>query len=202
MLAQGAKDSFESLPPAYRGLAAQTAQLVGVMAEPTPSGSAMPYPELAKRLETVTSASVQLAEATKLDLMGALGQDPQQRVAMLTPHLTQLKDASKVAAQAVAQMPVAELRANRESVKGLLTDMSRATEGLHEQVKAQFGDVHPLTVAALEARTAASAAYGKTMLRMALANVGNMAVNATIGPVVSALSQVVSGLGHMLGRSG
>ncbi|MDR7151984.1 hypothetical protein J2W49_003960 [Hydrogenophaga palleronii] len=190
MLQQRAKDSFESLPSAYRSLATQTARLVGVMSDPTPSGSAMPFPELGKRLEAVTSASAQLVEATKLDLASALQLEPQQRAAMLAPHLNQLKEACNVTAQAVAQMPVAELRANREVVKEQLTALSRSTETVHEQLKAQLGETDPATVAALEARTAASAAYGKTMLRMAAANLGNMAFNITVGPVISGLNRL------------
>lgn len=193
MLQQGAKDGFESLPPAYRGLAAQTARLVGVMSEPAPSGSAMPFPELGKRLEAATSAAAQLVEATKLDLASALQLEPQQRAAVLAPHLNQLKEACDVNARAIADMPVAQLRAHREVVKEQLTALSGSTETLHEQLKAQLGETDPATVAALGARTAASAAYGKTMLRMAAANLGEKAFNATVGPVIS-------GLGRLFGR--
>jgi len=190
MLQQGAKDGFESLPPQYRGLALQTARLVGVMSEPTPTGSAMPFPALGERLEAMTSASSQLVDATKLDIASALQQDPQQRAAMLAPHLIQLKDAGRVTAAAIAQMPVAELRANKEVVKEQLTAWAGSTETLHEQLKAQFGETHPTTVAALEARTEASAIYGKTMVRMAVANLGSKAFNMTVGPVVSGLARL------------
>jgi len=87
-------------------------------------------------------------------------------------------------------MPVAELRAHKEVVKNQLTAWAGATETLHEQLKAQFGETHPTTVAALEARTEASAIYGKTMLRMAAANLGHLAFDMTVGPLVSGLARL------------
>jgi hypothetical protein len=191
MLQQGAKDGFESLPPQYRSLASHTARLVGVLTEPMPAGSAMPFPALGIRLEAVTSASSQLVDSTKLDITSALRLEPEQRAAMLAPHLTQLRDAGRITAAAIAQMPVAELRANKALVKEKLTAWAGATETLHEQLKAQFGETHPMTVAALEARTEASAAYGKTMLRMAAANLGSMAFNMTVGPVISGVARLL-----------
>ena len=130
----------------------------------------MPFPALAPRLEAVAVVSSQLVETMKLDsVSAALLQDPQRRADALAPHVKRLKDAGHVTAVAINQMPVSELRANRELVKDQLTAWAGATETLHDQLKAQLGETHPVTVAALEARTEASAVYGKTMMRMAAA---------------------------------
>jgi len=190
MLQQGAKDGFGTLPPQYRSLALQTARLVGVMTEPTPPGPAMPFSALANRLEAVTPTSSQPVESVKLDMASALRQDPGRRATMLAPHLTELRNAGRVTAAAVAQMPVAELLANKELVKEKLTAWAGTTETIHEQLKAQLGDRHPTTVAALEARTEASAAYGKTMLRMAASRLGRMAFNMTVGPVIAGAARL------------
>ena len=90
-------------------------------------------------------------------------------------------------------MPVAELRANRDAVKEELPKWVNATEEVHEQLKAQLGELHPVTVAALEARTEASAAYGKTMMRMAVANLGSKAYEVTVGPVINGLTKLFGG---------
>jgi hypothetical protein len=195
MLQQGARDGFKSLPPQYQGLALQTARLAGVMSDAVPPGPVLPFSSLAPRLEAVASASSELAAATKLDLAGALAQDAQQRATALGPHVGQLKDAGRITASAIAQMPVAELRANKEVVKEQLTAWAGATETLHKQLREQFGETHPTTVVALEARTEASAAYAKTMLRMVAANLGSMAFNMTVGPLVAGLRRF-SGAGN------
>jgi len=190
-LQQGVNDGFASLPPAYRDLGMQTARLVGLVNEPAPTGPAMPFPALAPRLEAVAVVSSQLVEATKLDsVSAALLQNPQQRADMLAPHVKQLKDAGHVTAAAINQMPVAELRANREVVKDQLTAWAGATETLHDQLKAQLGETHPVTVAALEARTEASAVYGKTMMRMAIARLGGGLYDLTVGKAVAGVSRL------------
>jgi len=53
MLRQGAQDGFARLPAPYRALAWQTARLVGVMSQPTPSATHLPFPALAQRLDAV-----------------------------------------------------------------------------------------------------------------------------------------------------
>ena len=189
VLQQGARNGFESLPQEYRGLAMQTAGLVGIASQPTPAGAAMPFPALASRLGAVTSASSQLAALTQLDMATALHQEPAQRAATLEPQVAQLKEATGAVAAAIQRMPVAELRANRELVKEKLSQWTAATEAIHTDLKAQFGDVHPLTVAALEARTAAAAASTRTLVRMAVANLGEKAYNMTVGAVVSAAAR-------------
>jgi hypothetical protein len=191
MLQQGAKDGFESLPPQYRSLALQAARLLGVISVPVPAGPAMPFPMLASRLEAVASASSHLGDLARLDITTALRHEPEQRAAMLAPYLAQLRNAGHITAAAIAQMPVAELRANKALVKEKLAAWAGATEALHEQVKAQFGETHPLTAAALEARAEASTAYGKSMLRLAVANLGNMAFNMTVGPVVAGVARLL-----------
>ncbi len=190
-LQQGANDRFASLPPAYRDLGMQTARLVGLVAEPAPTSRAMPFPALAPRLEAVAVVSSQLVEATKLDsVSAALLQDPQRRADALAPHVKRLKDAGHVTAVAINQMPVSELRANRELVKDQLTAWAGATETLHDQLKAQLGETHPVTVAALEARTEASAVYGKTMMRMAAARLGGGLYELTLGKAVAGVSRL------------
>jgi hypothetical protein len=191
MLQHGATDGFASLPPEYRGLGMQTACLVGAVTEPKPPGPAMPFPVLAPRLEAVAAASSHLVDATKLDsVSAALQQDPQQRADALAPHVQQLKDAGRVTAAAINQMPVAELRANKEVVIEQLSGWAGATETLHEQLKGQFGETHPVTVAALEARTEASAVYGKTMVRIAVARLGSGLYNLTVGKAVAGVSRL------------
>jgi len=191
MLQQGATDGFASLPPEYRDLGMQTARLAGLVTEPVTPGLAMPFPALAPRLEAVAAASSHLVDATKLhSVSAALRQDPQRRSDTLAPHVKQLKDAGRVTAAAVNQMPVAELRANKEVVKEQLTAWADATETLHEHLKAQFGETHPVTVAALEARTEASAIYGKTMVRMAIARLGSGLYNLTVGKAVAGVTRL------------
>ena len=190
VLQQGARNGFESLPQEYRGLAMQTAGLVGIVSQPTPAGAAMPFPALASRLGAVTSASSQLAALTQLDMATALRQEPAQRAATLEPQVAQLKEATGAVAAAIQQMPVAELRANRELVKEKLSQWTAATEAIHTDLKAQIGETHPLTVAALEARTEAAAASTRTLVRMAVANLGEKAYNMTVGAVVSAAARL------------
>jgi hypothetical protein len=180
-LAQAARDGFNALPAEYRGLAEQTARLAGLI-----GGTAQPVPSLSsgallQRLDAALSAAATLVSATRLDLTGALTQDPQARAEALKPHVDQLRSSSRTMASAVAQMPVAELRTSRDAVKEKLGSWTNQTEALHEQLKAQLGDTHPVTVAALEARTDAAATFSKTMLRMAVANLGRLAFDLTVG---------------------
>jgi hypothetical protein len=189
MLQQGVQTGFQSLPAEYRGLGLQTARLVGLMPDGGSQAAQMPFAQLAPRLSAVAQSAAKLVDATRLDLAAALTLDPQQRAAMLSPHLSQLKDAGRMTADAIAQMPVADLLANKQIVKEELTAWTGSTETLHEQLKAQLGEAHPATVMALEARTEASAAYGKTMLRMAAARLGSAAFNLTVGPLVGGLAR-------------
>lgn len=180
-LAQAARDGFTALPAEYRGLAEQTARLAGLI-----GGTAQPAPALSseallQRLDAALSAAATLVGATRLDLTGALAQDPQARAEALKPHVDQLRSSSRAMASAVAQMPVAELRTSRDAVKEKLGSWTNQTEALHEQLKAQLGDTHPVTVAALEARTDAAATFSKTMVRMAVANLGRLAFDLTVG---------------------
>jgi hypothetical protein len=190
MLQQGVQDGFHALPPQYQSLAMQTARLTGFMTDSLASSVTMPFPDLAQRLQALSAASSQLVDASKLDVVSSLGQDPGQRAAALAPQLHQLKEVGRTAGAALANTPVAELRANKELVKEQLTAWAGSTETLHEQLKAQFGETHPATVTALEARTEASAAYCKTMLRMAVANLGSMAFNMTVGPAMASLGRL------------
>jgi len=180
-LAQAARDDFKALPAEYRGIAEQTARLAGLV-----GGKAQPAPALSprallQRLDAALAVASTLIMATGLDLTSALAQDPQARAEALKPQVDQLRSSGRAMASAVAQMPVAELRTQREAVKKKLGHWAQQTEALHEQLKAQLGDVHPVTVAALEARTDAAALFSKTMVRMAVANLGRMAFDLTVG---------------------
>jgi hypothetical protein len=184
-LEQAAREGFSALPAEYRGLAAQTARLAGITgdtAQPVPSLSSG---ALLQRLDAALSSASELIAATRLDLAGALAQDPQARAEALKPHVEQLQASSRVMAAAVAKMPVAELRTEREAVKEKLGAWTNQTEALHERLKAQLGDTHPVTVAALEARTDAASTFSKTMVRMAVANLGRMAFDLTVGAAAS-----------------
>lgn len=192
---QGARDGFKSLPAEYRGVALQTARLAGIAGGTALPAASFSAEGLLHRLDAVLSASSRLVETSRLDLAGALSQDPQARAEALKPHVAQLKESGHIIAAGVAQVPVAELRASREAVKEQLSTWAGQTEALHEQLKAQFGDTHPVTVDALEARTEASATFSKTMVRMALANLGQRVFDLTIGPVAS-------GLGRFFGARG
>jgi len=190
MLQQGVQDGFESLPPEYRGIAMQTARLIGFTTETPQPGDVMSVAELAQRLEALSSTSSQLVDASKLDIVSALGQDPAQRAAALAPQVHRLMGAGRTVGAAISQVPVAQLRANEDFVQKQLHDWSCATETLHEQLKAQFGPTDMTTVFALQARTESAAAYGKTMMRIKVANLGSMAFNVTVGPVVAGLSRL------------
>jgi hypothetical protein len=184
-LAQAAREGFAALPAEYRGLAEQTARLTGLMSSHNPSVAALSSSALVQRLDAALSVASTLLAATRLDLAGALTQEPQARAEALKPHVEQLRSSSRALASAVAQMPVAELRTQREAVKEKLGGWTNQTEALHEQLKAQLGDTHPVTVAALEARTDAAATFSRTMVRMAVANLGRMAFDLTVGAAAS-----------------
>jgi len=198
MLHEGVQTNFQALPLEARGLAEQTARLVGLIPDATPPGAAVPFSTLTKDLDALAATATQLVEDTTLNMATALGQDRDQRRLMLEPRVQELKEAGKAAKAALARMPVAELRAHKEvvdSVKGVSTPIVKgklaawqgATETLHEQMKAQFGATDPITLAALEARTEASATSLSTLWRMAKANVGEIVFNHTVGPIVGTL---------------
>lgn len=195
VLKQCASDGFKSLPPRHRSLGMQTARLLHVVSEPEPTTPVMPFPAIERRMEAMVAASSQLIEASRLDLTTALHNDPQQRASMLAPYLDRINETGRVTAAAIARTPVAELRANRETLKEQLSTWASSTEKLHEQLRGQFGDTHPVTVTALEARTEASAINTKTLARMAVAKLGSTVFNMTVGPLIS-------GAARLLGRGG
>lgn len=192
-LQQGAKTNFDAVPPEFRALPQQMARLLGITTEPAPAAKAVSFAVLSQRLDATTAAANELAKFSKLDLASALTQEPQHRAAAMQPYIELIRDSSRATADAFRQMPVAELRANRDAVKEELPKWVSATEQVHEQLKAQLGELHPVTVAALEARTEASSAYGKTMMRMAVANLGNKAYELTVGPVINRLTGLFGG---------
>lgn len=180
-LAQAARDGFSALPAEYRELGMQTARLAGLMADTHLLAPTLSTGEVLQRLDAVLSSTSRLVDATRLDLAGALMLDPQARAEALKPHVEQLKASGSVIAAAVAKTPVAEFREHREAVKEQLGTWAHQTEALHEQLKAQLGDTHPVTVAALTARTEASATFSKTMVRMAADRLGRLAFDLTLG---------------------
>ena len=192
MLQDGLKTGFATLPPEHQSLCKQTARLLGLTNEPPPAGSAMPFPQMMLALNATVGSATNLAGVTVPSMETALRYDPQQRAELLAPHVTQLKDAGKIVAAAIAQTPVAELRSkeNIEQVKTLLKSWADKTEALHEQIQAlQLGDQHPVMTQALEARQEASAAYGKTIARMIVAR-GVAVYDLTVGKAIGAFSKL------------
>jgi hypothetical protein len=162
LLQQGVQDGFRSLPPEARGLAVQTARLVGIgSAEPTSPTAPLSPASLLQRLDAVSAASSQ----PFVDLQ-------------------QVKESSRVIAASLAKTPVADLLANREAVKEKLSTWVNQTEALHEQLKAD-GPTDPATMIALEARTQAAECQAKTLTRMAVGRLGRMAFDLTVGAVAS-----------------
>jgi hypothetical protein len=199
VLEQGAREGFRSLPPQYQGLALQTARLAGIAGDSASPAAALSPASLLQRLDLVAGASTQLIEAARLDLASALTQSPQARADALKAGVEQIKESSSVMAASVKQTSVGDLLANREAVKEKLSTWADQTAALHEQLKAQLGDVDPVTVAALQARTEASATMAQTMARMAVGRLGRMAFNLTVGPAVSAAGAAGSALRSFLG---
>ena len=163
---EGAKTGFQSLPQQFRPIAVQVAELVGLATPAVPPGAAVPFPQLTERLGAVNATAQELVDATRLDMTSALNLDPQQRAAALAPQLNQLKEAGKATANAVAQMPDAEMNENRKVLVDQLSTWAETAEKLHEQLRPQFGDLHPTTLVAQEASTDASVIYGKTVTRL------------------------------------
>jgi hypothetical protein len=190
LLQQGSRDGFQALPPHLRSLGAQTARLVGVTQVPAPSSAPIGLEALCSRLEAVSSAAAELAGSVRLDMATALGQDAGQRAAALSPQLDSLIHASRLTAGALAQASTKDLRTDTSRIKETLSTWAESTAALHEQLKAQWGPTHPLTTAALEARTEASSAYGKTLGRMLAARVGNALLDITVRPALGALSRL------------
>jgi hypothetical protein len=165
LLQQGVQDGFRSLPPEARGLAVQTARLVGIgSAEPASPTPLLSPASLLQRLDAVAAAS----SAPFVDE-------------------EQVRESSKVIAASIAKMPVADLLANREAVKEKLSTWANQTEALHEKLRGPDGirATNPATMIALEARTQAAECRTKTLARMAVGRLGRMAFDLTVGPVVS-----------------
>jgi hypothetical protein len=115
--------------------------------------------------------------------------ESERMAALLRPHLEAFRDQGRAVADAVRAMPTSVLRAHKARFNDPLDDWATQSEKIHDLVKAsKLGGEHPVTIVALEARGESSVVFGKTMLRMALASIGENAYERTVGPLVRGIA--------------
>lgn len=190
LLQHGVDTGFESLPVQHQGLAQQTARILGIGPVQRATTGPMSFEQLAESLQSAVEAAARLQQASS-----ARAQTPLRRTEALRSSAERIRSATDIAAQGLRQMPTEALLIHREAVKELLGDLVDVTEAAYEKLKAQLGDTHEVTVAALQARTEAAQVSFDTYGRMAWQRGKNALYGIAGGPIVS-------GLTRLLGRNG